>query len=118
MADPFTVVVEEASEPDIDLAVVVGVFDAQPGHEAELGAVLARYVVMSRAQAGCRNIDLVASLTAAGRFLVYEKWESPDHQQTHMASDTMLTMASGARPLLAGAPDLELFAPVSAHDLA
>ena len=52
------------------LAIVAGVFDARPGAEADLGAVLARYVVLSRTSPGCRNIDLVASLTTPGRVVV------------------------------------------------
>ena len=109
------------SEPekgaDLTLAIVAGVFDARPGAEAELGAVLAHYVVLSRTSPGCRNIDLVASLTTPGRFLVYEKWESPGHQRDHLTSAGTEEMADAALPLLAGPPDLGLFEAVSAHDL-
>jgi quinol monooxygenase YgiN len=102
---------------NVALAVVVGTFDARPGAEAALGAVLAHYVVMSRTSPGCRNIDLVASLTTPGRFLVYEKWETPDHQREHLASAVTEQMADAALPLLAGPPDLGLFEAISAHDL-
>jgi quinol monooxygenase YgiN len=102
---------------DVPLAVVAGLFDARPGAEAELGAVLAHYVVVSRTSAGCRNIDLVASLVRPGRFLVYEKWESADHQRAHLTSPITEQMAAAALPLLAGPPDLGLFEPISAHDL-
>lgn len=105
------------SDTDVEIAVVAGTFDAASGKEAELGAVLARYVVVSRAHPGCRNIDLVASLTTPGRFLVYEKWESPAAQATHMASEATAAMAAAASPLLERPPDLGLFEPVSAHDL-
>jgi quinol monooxygenase YgiN len=101
----------------VELTVVAGVFDAQAGREAALGAVLARYVVLSRGHPGCRNIDLVASLSTPGRFLVYEKWESPDDQAAHMESATMAEMADEVTPLLARPPDLGLFEAVSAHDL-
>ena len=109
------------SEPekgaDLTLAIVAGVFDARAGAEAELGAVLAHYVVMSRTAPGCRNIDLVASLTTPGRFLVYEKWESAEHQRDHLTSAVTEEMAAAALPLLAGPPDLGLYEAVSAHDL-
>jgi len=108
------------SEPvdgEVSLAVVAGVFDARPGAEAALGAVLANYVVMSRTKPGCRNIDLVAALTTPGRFLVYEKWESPEHQRDHLRSAVTEDMATAALPLLAGLPELGLFEAVSAHDL-
>jgi quinol monooxygenase YgiN len=102
---------------EISLAIVAGVFHARPGAEAALGAVLAHYVVVSRTSPGCRNIDLVASLTTLGRFLVYEKWESTGHQRDHLTSVVTEEMASAALPLLAGPPDLGLFEPISAHDL-
>ncbi|HVW32458.1 MAG TPA: antibiotic biosynthesis monooxygenase family protein [Acidimicrobiia bacterium] len=102
---------------DVPLTVVVGTFDARPGAEAALGAVLARYVVMSRAADGCRNIDLVVSLTRPERFLVYEKWATPEDQAAHLASGVTETMAAAAQPLLAGPPSLDLYEGVSAHDL-
>ena len=102
---------------EITLAVVAGVFDARPGAETALASVLAQYVVMSRTSPGCRNIDLVASLTTPGRFLVYEKWESPEHQREHLTSTVTEEMAAAALPLLAGPPDLGLFEAISAHDL-
>jgi quinol monooxygenase YgiN len=102
---------------EVALSVVVGTFDARPGAEAALGAVLAHYVVVSRTSAGCRNIDLVVSLTTPGRFLVYEKWETPDYQRQHLASPVTEEMAAAALPLLAGPPDLGLFEGISAHDL-
>jgi quinol monooxygenase YgiN len=102
---------------EVALSVVVGTFDARPGAEAALGAVLAHYVVVSRTSAGCRNIDLVVSLTTPGRFLLYEKWETPDYQRRHLASSVAEEMAAAALPLLAGPPDLGLFEAISAHDL-
>jgi quinol monooxygenase YgiN len=108
---------EPAEGTDITLAIVAGVFDARPGAEAALGAVLATYVVVSRTSPGCRNIDLVASLTTPGRFLVYEKWESAGHQREHLTSTVTEQMALAALPLLAGPPELGLFEAVSAHDL-
>lgn len=102
---------------DIDLTVVTGVFDAAQGRESELAGVLARYVVVTRGEPGCRNVDLVASLLQPGRFLVYEKWDSPEAQAAHMAGPSTTEMAGAASTLLSGPPDLGLFAAVSAHDL-
>src|SRR5258705_6775456 len=106
---------EPADGTNVSLAIVAGVFDARPGAEAALGAVLARYVVMSRTSSGCRNIDLVASLTTPGRFLVYEKWETTDHQREHLTGAVTEELAAAALPLLAGPPDLGLFEAISAH---
>jgi len=105
------------SDSGVDLTVMMGTFDAAAGREADLAGVLARYVVVSRTEEGCRNIDLVASLLIPGRFVVYEKWDSPQSQATHMAGATMTEMAEEASPLLNGPPELGLFVAVSAHDL-
>ena len=79
--------------------------------------VLAKYVVVSRGAAGCRNIDLCASATRGDRYLVIEKWESPEAQRAHFDSPEMVEMAESCRGLLASAPDIDLFEGVSAHDL-
>ncbi len=107
----------ESGDGGVELTVVAGLFDARPGREAELGAVLARYVVVSRGHPGCRNIDLVTSLTTPGRFLVYEKWETPADQHSHMGSAAMSELAAEASPLLAAPPELGLYEAISAHDL-
>ena len=45
---------------------------------------------------GCRNVDLISSVTHERRHLVIEKWESPDSQRRHFDSAMMVEMASGA----------------------
>ncbi|MGH8998631.1 MAG: putative quinol monooxygenase [Acidimicrobiia bacterium] len=102
---------------EMSLTVVVATFDARPGCEGAVAAALARYVVMSRGTPGCRNIDLVASLTTEGRFVIYEKWGSADDQSAHLASPLTADMAATVTPLLARSPDLGLFEALSAHDL-
>lgn len=100
---------------DLDLTIVTMRFEAKD--RAGLEAVLARYVVASRSHPGCRNIDLCASVTAPGRYLVVQKWESPDAQRAHFDSDDMVDMARSCQDLLATPPDIDLLAAVSAHDL-
>ena len=80
--------------------------------------VLARYVVLSRGQPGCRNIDYVASITDPGRLLVVEKWESIEAQRQHFDSPEMIEMARHSVPLLNAEPDIDLFEGISMHDLA
>jgi quinol monooxygenase YgiN len=85
---------------------------------AKLLGVLAKYVVVSRGHEGCRNIDLVASVTHPGRYLLVQKWVSPAAQQAHFDSPDMVEMAESCRGLLARAPTVDLWEGVSAHDLA
>jgi len=104
------------SEPEI--AVLTAVFEARPGEEDGLLGALSRYVVLTRREAACRNVDLVASVTQPGRFLVIEKWDSPGAVQAHLDSPLMAEMARAAVPALSGRPVIDLFDTISAHDLA
>src|SRR5688572_20610371 len=85
---------------------------------AKLLGVLAKYVVVARGHNGCRNIDLVASVTHPGRYLLVQKWDSPDAQRAHFDSADMVEMAEACRGLLATPPDVDLWEGMSAHDLA
>src|SRR5882672_1565109 len=102
---------------DVELTIVAGTFVARSGKEAELAAVLARYVVLTRAVTGCRNVDLVRSASEPGRYLMVEKWDDADAQTAHLSSEVMVTMATEATNLLAGPPDLDLYDAISAYDL-
>ena len=105
------------TEPDeVELTVVVMAFLAADP-EALVG-VLAKYVVLARGHPGCRNIDLVASVTHPGRLLVIQKWATPEAQRAHFDSADMVEMAGSCRGLLAEPPDIDLLDAISAHDLA
>ena len=95
--------------------MVTMAFDAaDPG---ALQAVLARYVVVSRGHPGCRNIDLALSSTHPNRFVVIQKWATPDDQRTHFDSPEMVEMARSCEGLLVSPPRIDLLDPISAHDL-
>lgn len=104
---------------DVELTVVTLTLDATDEPSAgKLLGVLAKYVVLARGHEGCRNIDLVASITHPGRYLLVQKWESPATQQAHFDSPDMVEMAQSCRGLLAVPPTLDLWEGISAHDLA
>jgi quinol monooxygenase YgiN len=102
---------------DLELAVIVGSFEARTGRQSELAAVLAKYVVLTRRQPRCRNVDLVASSSRPGRVVVIEKWESADDARAHLDAPETIEMAKAARDVLAGPPDLDLYESISAQDL-
>lgn len=102
--------------PEIELAIVTMRFDA--GDAAGLLAVLSKYVVLTRMQPACRNIDLCASVTQPGRYLLIQKWDSAAAQQAHFDSELMIEMAQACAGLLTCAPDIDLWDGPSAHDLA
>ncbi len=102
--------------PDLEPVMVVMSFRTE--QPAALVDILANYVVLSRGRPGCRNIDLTASMTEPGRFVIVEKWDSAEEQRIHFDSEEMVSMAQAAVPLLAAEPDIDLFEGVSMHDLA
>jgi quinol monooxygenase YgiN len=83
----------------------------------KLVGVLSKYVVLSRQQPGCRNIDLTGSVTTPGRFVIIQKWESPEAQQAHFNSPEMVEMAEACVRLLLEPPEIDLLEGLSAHDL-
>jgi quinol monooxygenase YgiN len=101
---------------ELELTIVTMRFDAADA--AALGAVLAKYVVLTRMQEGCRNVDLCASVTHPGRYLVVQKWDSPGAQRAHFDHPVMVEMARSCNGLLTSAPEIDLWDGASAHDLA
>ena len=99
----------------VELAVVTMRFEA--ADPAALLGVLAKYVVLTRMEPGCRNVDLCASVTVPGRYLLIEKWDSYAAQRRHFDSPSMVEMAEGCAGLLSGPPDIDLWDGPSAHDL-
>jgi quinol monooxygenase YgiN len=100
---------------DVELTMVTMVFDSSDSEA--LQSILAKYVVLSRGHPGCRNIDLCASATTPGRFVIVEKWDSPTAQRAHFDSDDMVEMATACTGLLTRPPVIDLLESISAHDL-
>ncbi len=108
-------VLPAARSHDVDLAIVTMRFDASDA--AALLAVLSKYVVLTRMEPGCRNIDLCGSVTQPGRYLLIQKWDSPEVQRAHFDSPGMIEMATACTGLLSVPPDIDLWDGPSAHDL-
>ena len=100
---------------EVELAIVTMRFDA--ADPDPLMAVLSKYVVLTRMQPGCRNVDLCASVTQPGRYLIVQKWDSAAAQRAHFDSAVMVEMAASCSGLLSVAPDIDLWDAASAHDL-
>jgi quinol monooxygenase YgiN len=103
---------------DVEIAVLIAAFASRPDRIGDLAAVLARYVVLTRGEPGCRNVDLLTSATESGKFIVVEKWETPEDARSHLDTELMTGMAAAAVPLLAEPPRIDLLDTISAHDLA
>lgn len=100
-------------EPEITLVTM----RFQASDPDRLLGVLSKYVVLSRMRQGCRNIDLTQSVTTPGRFVIIEKWESPEAQRAHFDAEEMVDMARSCEGLLAEPPEIDLLEGLSAHDL-
>lgn len=104
-----------SASADVELSVVTMSFDAADA--TALVAVLSKYVVLTRMQPGCRNVDLCASATQPDRFLIVQKWETSAAQRAHFDSHVMVEMATSCNGLLSAPPDIDLWDAASAHDL-
>lgn len=107
---------EEREEREIQTWIVVGRFDAADRVE-DLAAALARYVVVSRGETGCLNIDLAADPGDTQKLLVIEKWDSLDAARRHLDGPAAAAMATAVRACVTRSPTMELYVGVSAHDL-
>ena len=58
-------------------------FQARPGKEAELRALLTGLLEPTRQEAGCLNYDLHIATDDPAKFLFYENWASKEHHQAH-----------------------------------
>ena len=111
---------DPSNEPaqEIEISILTATFDAKEASIETLASALARYIVMTRHETHCRNVDLVVSTTVAGRFLVIQKWENDAAARRHLDSFVMAEMAKEAIPLLSSQPTIDLYDSISAHDLA
>ncbi len=101
---------------EVETTIVTMVFDATDTDR--LIETLAKYVVLTRGQPGCRNVDLTRSFTKVDRYVIIQKWESPAAQAAHFDSADMIEMAQACEGILASPPAIDLLEGVSAHDLA
>lgn len=108
---------DQGGAAEVEVTIVTMAFDAAEGAVDHLVGVLSRYVVVSRQQPGCRNIDLCRSATRPGRLVVIQKWANPEAQRAHFDSPPMVEMARSCEGLLAVKPDIDLLEGLSAHDL-
>lgn len=58
-------------------------FQARPGREADLRALLTGMLAPTRQEAGCLNYDLHSMPDDPAKFLIYENWASKAHHEAH-----------------------------------
>ena len=85
---------------------------------AALLAILSKYVVLTRMQPGCRNVDLCGSVTAPGRYLSSRSGTRRTRSGSTSTRRRWSRWPQSCRGVLAGPPDIDLWDGASAHDLA
>lgn len=108
-------VTRSAPGADVELVIVTMTFHVRD--MAAFAAIVSKYVVLTRMEQGCRNVDLCASMTRSDRVLVISKWDDPSVQEAHALGPVMTEFARSCSGLLAAPPDIDLWDGPSAHDL-
>lgn len=87
--------------------VVVAIFTARPGREADLRAALRAMIEPTLQEAGCLNYDLHASNDEPGLFFFHETWTSAEAHRAHLDTAHVRNLLT-LTPNLLAAPIREL----------
>jgi quinol monooxygenase YgiN len=88
---------------------VVATFQARPGKEAELRAVLIGLIAPTRKEAGCLNYDLHQSTEDAAKFLFHENWTSKAALDAHLQSPQIKALIPRVDELCVAFPEIKLW---------
>jgi quinol monooxygenase YgiN len=91
---------------------VIAYHRAKPGKEQALREALLAVCAPTRAEKGCINYDLHASLDDPGLLVLHENWESKDDLDAHLASAHIHAFRTVAPDLLAEPPNITLWTEV------
>jgi quinol monooxygenase YgiN len=87
---------------------VVAVLKAQPVKEDSLEEALGRLVSPSRKDDGCISYDLHRNSDDRSVFVFYERWESKELLDKHLAQPHLTAFSKKARELLDGPSDVKI----------
>ncbi len=88
----------------------VAIFNAKPGHEAEVERLLKTLVTPSRGEAGATRYNLHRDRENPRRFVFIEEWESQAALDAHVASRHVAEVFQLLPPLLESSKILALSA--------
>jgi quinol monooxygenase YgiN len=74
------------------IVTLVVSFQARPGKEAELRALLTGMLAPTRQEAGCLNYDLHTAPDDPSKFLFYENWAGKAHHEAHDKTPHVLNL--------------------------
>ena len=88
------------------ILTLVVTFQARPGKQAELRALLTGMLAPTRQEAGCINYDLHVSSEYPSKFLFHETWASRAHLDAHLQSVHVKVMFPRVAELCVAFPDI------------
>jgi quinol monooxygenase YgiN len=92
----------------MNIIAVVAVLKAKPGKEEALGEALGKLVSPSREDDGCISYDLHRNLDDRSVFIFYERWESKELLDQHLAQPHLTAFGEKAGELLDGPSDVKI----------
>jgi quinol monooxygenase YgiN len=87
---------------------IVATIQAQPGHEAEIGAAFLALIEPTLAETGCLQYDLHRDLEVPGRLLFYENWASREDWEAHNASAHITALGAATKGKLGAVEILQM----------
>ena len=88
---------------------VLARFQALPGKEDELAAVLGALLEPTRSESGCRLYELWRNREDPGEFTFVEEWDSREALAAHGRTEHIQEGRKAMAPLLASPGDLRLY---------
>ena len=88
------------------MIVVTGIATVAPESAEALKAAARKMAAASREEAGCHAYAFYEDLEVAGRFRVYEEWESAEAAEAGNEQFMQLPLANRFLSLMAGPPTL------------
>jgi quinol monooxygenase YgiN len=89
--------------------IVVAVFEARPGKEAELKKLLRGLLAPTRKENGCLGYELHIARDNPAKFLFHETWASQAILDVHSKSPHLTAALPQAAELCAHAPEITLW---------
>lgn len=91
------------------MIIVLATIMAKPGNRPALEALAAECASETRKEAGCLSYELLVSFEDENKAVFTERWKDMDAFQAHLKTRHFLKFMSGAKNLVAQAPETKLF---------
>jgi quinol monooxygenase YgiN len=96
---------------------IIADLEAAPGRGDAIAAAIAstQAILLTRQESGCVSYDVVRDADAPDRFVACECWRDLSALEHHLATPHFAAVGAALDGLLAGAPQVRVLRPISAH---